>query len=83
MKVEERLINLVRGFSGRLPAEYIYEYVSLVQHNECVIAFENLCTQLYEYNILPVAAEMAVIQELAEQMNLEVNTWDFLTHSDS
>lgn len=48
-----------------------------------VIAFENLCTQLYEYNILPVAAEMAVIQELAEQMNLEVNTWDFLTHSDS
>jgi hypothetical protein len=83
MKVEARLVNLIRGFSGRLPDEYIHEYVSLAQHNECAVAFENLCIQLYEYNISPVAEEMATVQELAAQMNLEVNSWDFLKYSDS
>ncbi|MEH7882586.1 MafI family immunity protein [Rhizobium laguerreae] len=45
MEVEKRLIKLIHDFSGRLPDEYIGEYISLTEHNECAVALENLCTQ--------------------------------------
>lgn len=83
MQVEKRLIKLIRGFSGRLPDGYTCEYISLAEHNECQIALENLCAQLYEYDVVPAPEELTTIQELANEMNLEEGTWDLLRRSNS
>ncbi|WP_245457603.1 MafI family immunity protein [Rhizobium leguminosarum] len=53
MDIENRLTELIRDFGRRLPDEYIREYVSLAEYNECAVALENLCTQLYEYDVVP------------------------------
>ncbi|MGR9257577.1 MafI family immunity protein [Rhizobium leguminosarum] len=52
-------------------------------YNECVVALENLCTQLCEYDVLPAPEELTTIQELAKEINLEESTWNFLRHSNS
>ncbi|MGR9250202.1 MafI family immunity protein [Rhizobium leguminosarum] len=83
MQAEKRLIKLIRGFDGRLPDEHIWGYISLAEHNECVVALENLCTQLCEYDVLPAPEELTTIQELAKEINLEESTWNFLRHSNS
>ncbi|MGO6693842.1 MafI family immunity protein [Rhizobium johnstonii] len=77
-RFEKRLIKLIHDFNGRLPDEYIGEYISLAEHNECAVALENLCTQLYEYDVVPVPEELTAILELANTMNLKGDTWDFL-----
>ena len=78
MDIENSLTELIRDFSGRLPDEYIREYVSLAEHNECAVALENLCTQLYEYDVVPTVGELVVIQELSDGLHLRKETWDFL-----
>ncbi|WP_312038650.1 MafI family immunity protein [Rhizobium croatiense] len=52
-------------------------------HNECVVALEDLCTQLYEHDVVPAPGELITIRELAEEMNLEEDTWHFLRDSNS
>jgi hypothetical protein len=39
MEIEKRLIDLISNFNGRLAGEDIREYISLAEHNECVVAF--------------------------------------------
>lgn len=83
MEIEKRLIKLINSFNGRLAEEYIQEYISLAEHNECVVALENLCTQLHEYDVVLAAEELTNIQALANEMNLEADTWAFLKYSNS
>lgn len=78
MDIEKRLIELIRDFGGRLPDEYIREYISLAEHSECAVALENLCTQLYEYDVVPTLGELTAIQELSDALHLGKETWDFL-----
>ncbi|AHG49779.1 hypothetical protein RLEG12_02545 (plasmid) [Rhizobium leguminosarum bv. trifolii CB782] len=79
MEIEKRLIKLISDFSGRLPGEYIREYISLAEHNECAVALENLCVQLYEYDVVPTPEELVTIQQLVREMNLEENTWKLIS----
>ncbi|KPH06313.1 MafI family immunity protein (plasmid) [Rhizobium acidisoli] len=83
MEVEKQLIKLISDFSGRLPEKYIGEYISLAKHNECAVALENLCTQLYEHDVVPAPGELITIRELAEELKLQEDTWHFLRHSNS
>ncbi|MGR9175913.1 MafI family immunity protein [Rhizobium leguminosarum] len=78
MDVEKQVIELISGFNGRLPNEYVQDYISLAEHNECAVALENLCTQLCEYDIIPTEEELKAIQYLSKFMNLEETTWSFL-----
>ncbi|TCU18658.1 MafI family immunity protein [Rhizobium laguerreae] len=82
MDIENRLTELIRDFGRRLPDECIREYVSLAEHNECAVALENLCTQLYEYDVVPTPGELIVIQELSDGLHQERETWDFLGRAD-
>ncbi|MDV4158664.1 MULTISPECIES: MafI family immunity protein [Rhizobium] len=66
MEIEKRLINLISDFNGRLAGEDIREYISLAEHNECVVALENLCTQLREYDVVLAPEELANIQALGK-----------------
>jgi len=78
MSIEERIVVLVGGFSGRLSVEITEECKSLAQHREWGIALENFCVQLCEYDIVPSAEEMAEIQRLAKEMHLNDDVWSFL-----
>lgn len=79
MKIEQRVINLIRGFKGRLPDDFVGEYVSLAEHNECAVALENLCTQLYEFDVSPEIREMDEIKNIGLLLGLDKATWEFLT----
>lgn len=81
MGIEQRTARLINRFRSRLPDEYVVEYVSLTRHNECAIAFENLCTQLYEYEVTPSETECLDIQQLATDMGLPDDVWSFLLPS--
>ncbi|OWV84272.1 hypothetical protein ATY78_06085 [Rhizobium sp. R635] len=78
MEIEKRLIKFISDFNERLGGEYIREYISLVEHNECVVALENLCVQLYECDVVSNPEELIAIQDLAREMNLEENAWNFI-----
>ncbi|MBY5406615.1 MafI family immunity protein [Rhizobium leguminosarum] len=78
MDIVNRPTELIRDFGGRLADEYIREYVSLAEHNECAVSLENLCTQLYESDVVPTLGELIVIQELSDELHLGKETWDFL-----
>lgn len=78
MDIGNRLTELIRTFGGRLPDECIREYISLAEHNECAVALENLCTQLYEYDVVPTLGELTAVQELSDTLRLGKETWDFL-----
>ncbi|MGO6697888.1 MafI family immunity protein [Rhizobium ruizarguesonis] len=83
MEIEKRLIDLISNFNGRLAGEDIREYISLAEHNECVVALENLCTQLREYDVVLAPEELTNIQALANEMNLKADTWAFLKYPNS
>ena len=77
--VEDIVVCIIETYRGRLPDEFIDEYVSLARHNECVIAFENLCDQLFEFDVSPSEHEFQAICETGESMNIDPRRWNFLT----
>ncbi|WHO83797.1 MafI family immunity protein [Rhizobium leguminosarum] len=48
-----------------------------------MVALENLCTQLREYDVVLAPEELANIQALANEMNLKADTWVFLKYPKS
>lgn len=78
MGIEQNLIDLIGSFSGRLPEDFVTEYISLAEHNECSVALENLCTQLYEFDILLETQELNEIESIGLLLGLGKETWEFL-----
>ena len=50
----------------------------LIDHNEGVIAFENICQNIYEYDVRISKELYKEIEELGLRYNLEKGTWEFL-----
>jgi hypothetical protein len=46
-----KLIELLDGVKNRLPPDDINNIVESIENNEFGLAYEILCTQLYEYNL--------------------------------
>ncbi|UIY27529.1 MafI family immunity protein (plasmid) [Rhizobium leguminosarum] len=44
MEIEKRLIDLISDFNGRLAGKIFASTYPFAEHNECVVALENLCT---------------------------------------
>ena len=78
MSIDEHTIQVIGQFTERLPAEFIEECRSLARDNEWGLAIENLCTQLYEYDVRPSVPELDEIRRLAESAGLKDDTWNFL-----
>lgn len=71
-------MRLLERFQARLPAEDYESLRSLLTHREWSVGLQNLCTQLYEH-ALPIAeSELQLIQELASEMDLPQQVWNFL-----
>ncbi len=61
-EIEGRLITVLAAFEQKLPQEQLDDMQDLARHREPGIALENLCSQIFEYD---VATPMAVHDELA------------------
>jgi hypothetical protein len=71
--VEERLARVLGRVSGLLPDDQLQEMRQLVQAGEPGIALENLCTQLYEYDVSVPAELAAELEALAEAMGIRIS----------
>jgi hypothetical protein len=78
MNIKQRVLNLIDRFRDRLPSDHLFECRSLAKHNEWGIALENLCTQLYEFDQLPSFQELKEIRQLANEMHMKSDVWNFL-----
>ena len=75
-EIEVGLLDVINAYAGRLPAEQVKDMAELARAGEPGIAFENLCTQLYEYGIAVDDATRKRLQEIGSAMRLKSKYWD-------
>jgi hypothetical protein len=76
--VERRTLALLAIFGDRLPAHEVLDMESLVVAGEPGVAFENLCVQLYEYDV-PLEPEAPTrLAEVGEPMRIDPSYWQKL-----
>jgi hypothetical protein len=76
--IERMLLHLVQKYAGNFPAEQVAGMTELVQAGEAGIAFENLCTQLHEYDISVDEATVGQLKDIGSQMGIEPDYWEQL-----
>ncbi len=78
IELENALLELIETFTGLLPREQVKDFAGLVRAGEPGIAFENLCTQLYEYDIVVNREVLGELKVVGSAMGLESKYWDRL-----
>ena len=71
-RAEARLRPLLATLEGKLGADDSRSVKELIDHNECVIALENMCTQLHEFDAELSSTELKEIQAVANLLNVDV-----------
>jgi hypothetical protein len=66
----KEIAALIKEFRGKLPASDIEGCIELCDQNEYGLAFENLCTQLYEYEISISQKQFEIIKDLTVRMKM-------------
>ena len=86
---EERFRQLAFGLRGRATPEAeeavgdpfdprVDESLDLLEHNEAVIGFENLASNVHEYEIPISADEFSAFATLAERWAVPDNRWAYV-----
>jgi hypothetical protein len=73
--IEERLLKLAIGFTGRLPTQDISNATDLISRREWGVGLEVLCTQLAEYEIELTNKESNEIRQAAAAMSLDISSF--------
>ena len=76
--IQRETISLIQRFRGRLDDEWLDDYQSTAEHGEWGVAFENLCDQLFEFDIFLSEQEFQIICEVGESMKINPQRWNFL-----
>jgi hypothetical protein len=76
--IEDKLVAIILGFEGELPAAQVAEMQELAKAGEPGIALENLCTQLYEYDVAVDAARLERIAAIGRLMGIDESFWQTL-----
>lgn len=75
----ETIIAILRAIvvelEGKLPAANIQNAWGLIDAGEPGVALENLCTQLYEYDVPVPPSVLAQITAVGEAMQLAPDLW--------
>jgi hypothetical protein len=69
--VEESLLNVIDAFVGQLPAEQLTDMAHLARAGEQGIAFENLCTQLYEHDLSLSRETIGILRTIGTTMGVD------------
>lgn len=76
--IENQLVAVISGFAGQLPGEQITEMQELARAGEPGIALENLCTQLYEYDVVVSRDRLNQLSLLGKAMGTKPTYWEQL-----
>lgn len=75
-ELEASLLKLIADCSGTaIPIIQLQDMAALVKAGEPGVALENLCTQLFEYDVPVGAAVVARIARLGRAMGLDEACW--------
>lgn len=82
-QIENTVIAILADFGGSLPGEQLSEMRELVEAGEPGVALENLCTQLYEYDVVVSVERQREIAMVGTAMGLPESTWQKLDEGDA
>jgi hypothetical protein len=77
-RVEHELLETIGAYARHLPAEQVKEMTELVNAGEPGVAFENLCTQLFEYDVSVEDRAMGKLRGIGDAMGLHPKYWERL-----
>lgn len=77
-QIENKVIMLLAAFEGSLPGQQLSEMRELAEAGEPGIALENLCTQLYEYDVIVSHERQQEIALVGKAMGIAESTWQKL-----
>lgn len=74
-KLESNLVLIIDSLEGNLPSEQLGDMRDLARSGEYGVAFENLCTQLFEYEVAISPMVFASLKDMGTLMNLDSENW--------
>lgn len=76
--IASELEAVLENVAARLPAQDQENVASLINAGELGVAFETLCTQLYEYDVAPQPADLGRLAAVGRELKLEPSVWEIL-----
>jgi hypothetical protein len=73
-----RRLHLIMDAASDLPLRDVEQVESLIQVGEHAVAFENLCTQIYEYEIRLPSDLRDTVVSTGEQLGVAARYWERL-----
>jgi len=77
-EIETHLLNAIDSFSGQLLREQLDDMRELACAGEPGVAFENLCTQVFEYDLRVSPAIASLLEQLGVAMGISRDYWERL-----
>jgi hypothetical protein len=77
-----RRLHLIMDAASALPLHDVEQIEGLIQVGERAIAFENLCTQLYEYDMRLPSDLHDTLVSVGEQLRVAPRYWQRLKFSE-
>ena len=68
--IEDDLRHAVSLFKGKLPNDQLQDMIDLTNAGEPGVAFENLCTQLYEFEVRIDNDVLDKLTKIGKSMNI-------------
>jgi hypothetical protein len=78
-QIEQALKRIIPSFDSQLPPHQLDQMAELVDAGEPGIAFENLCTQLFEYDIKINSDMLVIFEEIGGAMGTKEKYWQRLS----
>ena len=75
---ERAVVLIIDGLTGRLPPEQLLDFRELAEAGEPGVALENLCTQIFEYDVMIGPDVLARIRDVGQVMKLDPKYWERL-----
>lgn len=76
--IESGLLKLIDVFAARFPPEQAAGMRELVHAGESGVALENLCTQLFEYDVVPDGLTISRLRDLGSALEVDSKYWQRL-----
>jgi hypothetical protein len=76
--VQTELLSVIEIFKDHLPADQLADMDELTKVGEPGIAFENLCTQLYEFYVSIKPEHLEKLRAIGLSMGISSKYWERL-----
>jgi hypothetical protein len=73
-----RRLHLFMDAAGGLPTHDVEQIEGLIEAGERAVAFENLCTQLYEYDVKLPRDLQGTVVSIGKQLGVAPRFWERL-----